>query len=189
MYQPVHIFFELKWTVLRDFRPPVFSSFEPAWVTDQWVNIFLILVKISLSYLNLREKGDSLGYDAPERLTRQGIIYTLGVMFWRIFYWLAGVWYPGEIDLLPISYPRGDWLAGASYHGAIYSLGVSYHGDIDSLGYHTLEDGLAGGIITRRILNQNRKDLNPLVSGAKQFVLTLLKPATGLNVFFNFSNS
>ena len=64
-------------------------------------------------------------------------------------------------------------------------------------GYHTmgiltrwgitpLEDGLARGIITRRILNQNRKDLNPLVSGPKQFVLTLLKPATGLNVFLIF---
>ena len=27
-----------------------FSSFEPAWVTDQWVKIFSIYVKISLSY-------------------------------------------------------------------------------------------------------------------------------------------
>ena len=28
------------------------SSFEPAWATDQWIKIFTILVKISLSYSN-----------------------------------------------------------------------------------------------------------------------------------------
>ena len=39
-----------KGTVQRDFRPPYFSSFEPAWATDQWVKIFHILVKMSTSY-------------------------------------------------------------------------------------------------------------------------------------------
>ena len=29
-----------------------FSSFKPAWATDQWVEIFLILVQFSPSYLN-----------------------------------------------------------------------------------------------------------------------------------------
>ena len=32
-----------------------FSSFEPAWATDQWVKIFSILVKFSLSYSNFSE--------------------------------------------------------------------------------------------------------------------------------------
>ena len=32
-----------------------FSSFEPAWATDQGVKIFLILVKFSLSFLNFYE--------------------------------------------------------------------------------------------------------------------------------------
>ena len=30
-----------------------FSSFEPAWATDQWVKIFSIFVKILLSYSNI----------------------------------------------------------------------------------------------------------------------------------------
>ena len=30
----------LRETFQRDFRPPFFSSFEPAWITDQWVKIF-----------------------------------------------------------------------------------------------------------------------------------------------------
>ena len=38
-----------------------FSSFEPAWATDQWVNIFSILVKILQSYSNFSvEKTDFL---------------------------------------------------------------------------------------------------------------------------------
>ena len=42
-----------KGTILGDFRPLVFfSSFEPAWATDQWVKILSILVKFSLSYSN-----------------------------------------------------------------------------------------------------------------------------------------
>ena len=41
-----------KGTVQRDFWPQFFSSFEPAWVTDQRVKIFSILVEISLGYLN-----------------------------------------------------------------------------------------------------------------------------------------
>ena len=45
----------VKGTVQRDFWPLVFSSFEPAWATDQWGKIFSILVKISLSYLNFYE--------------------------------------------------------------------------------------------------------------------------------------
>ena len=39
-------------TVQRDFRLPFFSSFKPAWATDQRVKIFSIFVKISLSYSN-----------------------------------------------------------------------------------------------------------------------------------------
>ena len=50
-----------KWTVQRDFRPPCFSSFKPAWATVQWVKIFSILVKISLSYSNFSVKMDSPG--------------------------------------------------------------------------------------------------------------------------------
>ena len=41
-----------KGTVQQDFDLQFFSSFDPAWVTDQRVAIFLILVKISLIYSN-----------------------------------------------------------------------------------------------------------------------------------------
>ena len=37
------------------FDPHFFSSFEPAWATDQWVNTFSILVKILLCYSNFTE--------------------------------------------------------------------------------------------------------------------------------------
>ena len=39
-----------------------FSPFEPAWSTDQWVKIFLIVVWFSLTYSNFSiEKTDSPG--------------------------------------------------------------------------------------------------------------------------------
>ena len=90
----------LKGIVQQDFRPLFFSLFESAYATDQWVKIFLIFVQISLSYSNFRlKKTDSLGCDTPGRLTRRCMIHRgRGVMFWRIFYWLPGVWYSGEID-------------------------------------------------------------------------------------------
>ena len=47
-----------------------FSSFKPAWATDQWVYIFSILVKILPSV----EKTDPLGY------------HTLGSHVLRILY-------------------------------------------------------------------------------------------------------
>ena len=57
-----------KGTVQRDFRPPVFFHHS----NQPW-------------------------YDTPGRLTHRGMI-PRGVMFWQIFYWLAGVWYSREID-------------------------------------------------------------------------------------------
>ena len=68
-----------------------------------------------------------------------------GAMFWRIFYWLARVWYSGKID----------------------SLGYHTPGEIYSLGYHTPEDWKIW--ITRRIFNQNQKMLNSLFSGPDWF--------------------
>ena len=60
-------------TVQPDFRPPVFSSFEPVWVTDQWVKIFSILVEISLRNSNFSvEKSDSPGYHTVGKLTYLG---------------------------------------------------------------------------------------------------------------------
>ena len=54
--------------------------------------------KISPSYSNFSvEKTDSPGYDTPGRFTCLGII-PRGVKFWRIFYWLARVWYHEESD-------------------------------------------------------------------------------------------
>ena len=68
------------------FDPQFFSSFEPVWVTNQWVKIFLILVEILLRYSNFSvEKSDSPGYHTQGRLTCRGII-PRWVMFWRIFY-------------------------------------------------------------------------------------------------------
>ena len=56
----------IKGTVQQDFRPPVFSSFQPAWATDQWVKIFSYLVLFSPRYSNFNcEKTDSPGYDTP----------------------------------------------------------------------------------------------------------------------------
>ena len=37
------------------FDPQFFSSFEPAWATDQWVKIFSILVSFSPRYSYLSE--------------------------------------------------------------------------------------------------------------------------------------
>ena len=37
-----------------------FSSFEPAWVTDQWVKIFTILVEFLPSYSNFTESPRSI---------------------------------------------------------------------------------------------------------------------------------
>ena len=42
-------------TFQRDYRPVLFSSFEPAWALDQWVKIFTIF-SISQSYLNKKNK-------------------------------------------------------------------------------------------------------------------------------------
>ena len=49
----------IKGTVQLEIRPPVFSSYEPTWVTDHFVKIFLILEKILPSYSNFKfEKTD-----------------------------------------------------------------------------------------------------------------------------------
>ena len=67
---------KLKGTVQRDFRPPDFSSFKPTWATDLLVKIFLILVKISLSYSNFSK---SLLYDTrpPASQSPLGILSTI----------------------------------------------------------------------------------------------------------------
>ena len=64
-YQKQFFSFFIKGTVQRDFRPPFFSSFEPAWATDQWVKILSILVKFSLSYLNF--------YESPRGIIPRGV--------------------------------------------------------------------------------------------------------------------
>ena len=52
-----------------------FSSFQPAWATDQWVKIFSYLVLFSPRYSNFNcEKTDSPGYDTRGRLTLRSII-------------------------------------------------------------------------------------------------------------------
>ena len=94
--------------------------FESA--TDQWVKIFTILVKISWNYSNFRFK----------KLNHRGMI-PQGVMFRRVFYWIAGVWYSMEID-------------SSGYHtpGRLTRWCIIHKGDLKKL-------------ITERILNQNRK--------------------------------
>ena len=59
--------FCIKGRVQRESRPPV-SSFEPAWAPDQWVKIFLIFVKILLSYSNCS------GYHTAQSQSPCGII-------------------------------------------------------------------------------------------------------------------
>ena len=59
-----------KGTVQRDFWPTFFSSFEPAWVTDQHVKTFSILVQISQNYSNFSE--------SPRGIIPQRVIW----LFW-----------------------------------------------------------------------------------------------------------
>ena len=64
------------------FDSQFFSSFKPAWATDQWISIFTILVQISSSYSNFSvEKTDLPGYHTL-------VSYVL--QFWRIFIVLPG---------------------------------------------------------------------------------------------------
>ena len=105
-----------------------------------------------------------------KKVTHLGIT-SRRVMFWRIFYWLAVIWYPGEIDLLRCHtlgrlthwgiIPREDWLAGLSYPQGDWLAGVSYPGETDSLGYDTPGSQIfeLKIRITWRILNQNQKML------------------------------
>ena len=48
--QTVHSSISLKGQSNEIFDPQFFSSFEPAWPTDQWVKIVLFLVSFSLRY-------------------------------------------------------------------------------------------------------------------------------------------
>ena len=49
-----------------------FSSFQPAWGTDQWVKIFSYLVSFSPRYSNFNcEKTDSPGYDTPQGVKKK----------------------------------------------------------------------------------------------------------------------
>ena len=65
-----------------------FSSFQPACATDQWVKIFLILVKFSPSYLHF--------YESPR-----------GLILRRVN--LPGVSYPGESYDFSRSYLKGQY--------------------------------------------------------------------------------
>ena len=76
----------LKGTVRRDFQ--FFSSFQPACATDQWVKIFLILVKFSPSYLHF--------YESP-----------WGLILRRVN--LPRVSYPGESYDFSRSYLKGQY--------------------------------------------------------------------------------
>ena len=117
----------------------------------------------------------------PGRLTHRGIIprgdWLAGVSYpgesgLADFLLTRGVWYPGKIDSQWYHTPgrltrrgmihRGDWLAG-----------VWYPRETDSLGYDTLGRQIFGLKIriTQRILNQNIKYFNPLVSGTGSFEL------------------
>ena len=89
--------------------------------------------------------------------------------------WLARVWYPGEscfggfcIDSPRYDtpgrktrqsiIPRGDWLAGVWFPGRLTRQGITPRGDWTIW-------------ITRRILKQNWKHFNPMVSGPERFKL------------------
>ena len=61
-----------------------FSSFEPVWVTDQWVIIFSILVEISLRYSNfIVKKSDLPGYHTPASYVLADFLLTLRGMISR----------------------------------------------------------------------------------------------------------
>ena len=59
-----------KGTVQRDFGPPFFSSFEPAWATDQQVKTFSILVSFSPRYSYFSESPRGI---IPRRVSLLGV--------------------------------------------------------------------------------------------------------------------
>ena len=83
-------------TVQRDFRLPIFSTFGPAWATDDWVKIFSILVtirrviqmfrnlpgwimgmlpqRVNLPEVSYCAKSISLGYHTAQSQSPRGII-------------------------------------------------------------------------------------------------------------------
>ena len=65
---------KFKGTVQRDFWPPVFSLFEPAWSTDQWVKIFSNLVKFSPSYSNFSGYITELSH-SPRSIILWGVMW------------------------------------------------------------------------------------------------------------------
>ena len=58
------------------FDPHFFSSFEPAWATDQWVKIVSILVKISQSYSNFL--NDTALSQSPRSIILRGVTHDPG---------------------------------------------------------------------------------------------------------------
>ena len=128
-YQKQFFSFFIKGTVQRGFRPPFFSSFEPAWATEQWVKIFLILVKFSLSYSNF--------YESP-----RGII--LGrIKLPRVSYCAESI-SPGCHTAQSQS-PRGMILRRVNLPG------VWYCAESISPGYHTALSQSPWGIIPWRV--------------------------------------
>ena len=78
--------FVFKGTVQQDFWPPVFFYYSNQ--PGPLINGF----KYFLFWLRFCRVAV-----VSKKLTRPGLI-PQGVMFWRISYWLAGIWYIGEID-------------------------------------------------------------------------------------------
>ena len=60
IFSKIHRRFPLKGQSNEIFDLQFFSSFEPAWATDQWVKIFLILIKFSLSYSSFYESPQGI---------------------------------------------------------------------------------------------------------------------------------
>ena len=121
-----------------------FSLFEPAWATDQWVNIFSILVFHILGWKKLTCRGIIHRAD-----WLAGVWYLpRGIMFWWIFYWLARVWYSMEIDS-PGYHTQGRLTRWGMIHRADWLAGVWYSMEIDSPGYHTQRRLTRWGMIPR----------------------------------------
>ena len=122
-----------KGTVQRDFWPTFFSSFEPAWVTDQHVKTFSILVQISQNYSNFSE--------SPPNIIPQRVIW----LFWILIKETV------QQNVQPVFFIiqgcLGHWVMGKNifnFRRVIqiflkYLPGVSYRGESVFPKYHTLE--------------------------------------------------
>ena len=124
-----------------------FSSFEPALATDQWVKIFLNLVKNSQSNSNFKSENWTPGGIVPWRVRLPGVSYhskSISPGYHTPASQSPRVIIPRRVNLPRVSYP-GESIKNPPTH--------------DSLGYDTPASQSPRCIIPRRVTFFDTKDL------------------------------